>query len=134
MPFYACKNLKIVVCKKNAKIETIEKGAFCDLKKLEKVFIPSNTKCIGNDAFSRCFNLQHVDIDDNSKLQHIGSSAFALTSIKSFFIPSCISKISDDAFIYCNKIQIFEVGHDFDLTSLVNLFALNTNLLIMVSN
>ncbi|KAK8838499.1 hypothetical protein M9Y10_033127 [Tritrichomonas musculus] len=72
-------------------IERIESFSFSTTE-IEKITIPSKVTYIGKCAFSSCKKLQHVEIENDSKLQYIEQDAFENTSIQNIPVPSCLTQ------------------------------------------
>lgn len=65
-------------------------------------------KSIGNGAFSRCRNLENIDLYDN--INYIGSGAFYICPVlKKISLPSNLKIIDDSAFNYCVKLESINI-------------------------
>lgn len=87
-------------------VTSIGNGAFY-MGNLKTLNLPSNIKRIDINAFSDCYNLYEVVL--NEGLQIIGNSAFArCSSITELVFPSTLINIGTSAFSGCSKIQTYD--------------------------
>lgn len=90
---------------------------------IKSITIPSEVTYIGESAFSNCYQLQHIDFSNESKLQTIGADAFFRSAIKSIAIPSEVTFIGDRAFYYCWQLKIIELNEKFNIDSINLIFS-----------
>lgn len=86
-------------------LEIIGANAFAGCDQLQYVYIPANVTTIDSCAFYRCMALSKVEFASNSKLQEIGSSAFASTAITGFTAPPNLKTIESYAFNKCWRLK-----------------------------
>lgn len=83
-------------------ITKIGKYAFSNMIYLESIIILNKCKTIGNNAFSGCINLKHIELPEDIKLEEsVFRECFSLLSIK---IPK-INKIPDRTFFNCRRLR-----------------------------
>ncbi len=105
--FFCERQLKEVILPDS--ITTIDNRSFAE-SSIRKIEIPSSVKVIGEHAFIRCDHLQEVIFKDeaNSKLETIGSGAFAQTGLSSFKI---VNDADLDALIFNGtNIKVIELS------------------------
>lgn len=74
---------------------------------LESINIPDSVVVIGDGAFKDCASLKEININSTSKLERIGSYAFANNiSLEKIFVPNTVNYIGDRAFLGCEKTKI----------------------------
>ena len=86
------------------KIVGIADGAFNDCSNLKTVTIPASVTYIGDFAFNDCENLETVTFNGTSKLETIGTEAFAVTGLTEITIPASVTSIGWGAFYYCENL------------------------------
>lgn len=70
----------------------------------EKSYIPNSIEYIGNDAFSKCYNIKTISIPDNVK--GIGKNAFSsCVSLENIEIPRNVKTIGYSAFASCKELK-----------------------------
>lgn len=73
---------------------------------VEKVFIPSSVKKIGNSAFLYNKKLQEVTFASNSELTQIDDGAFMdCSELKKIILPKSLSVLGKYAFCQCSKLE-----------------------------
>ena len=78
--------------------------SFRNCTSLSSITLPSTVTEIDNFAFSVCYNLREVVL--NEGLQKIGAYAFwNCTSLESIMMPSSVVEIGDMAFCNCNNLR-----------------------------
>lgn len=83
------KNISIPSTYNNLPVTAIDDGGFTGCTALEKIFIPSSVKYIGNNAFMRCTNLKKVL--GMSGVTFYGNNAFSMCSkLEYLILPSGI--------------------------------------------
>lgn len=80
--------IESITFEKNSELRIIGKESFESCMKLKSVTIPSTVTHINAYAFNNCYNLQYLNIPENSELIFIGNHSFSNTSIESLLIPS----------------------------------------------
>ncbi|MBE7067946.1 MAG: hypothetical protein E7381_01450 [Clostridiales bacterium] len=94
-------------------------GVFKGCTKLTTIDIPDRTILIGYMAFSNCTALSTVNVTENSRLQRMGTSAFASTAITSFYIPKTVE---NTPYVDENTVQELAIGNNaFYNTNLKNI-------------
>jgi len=93
-------------------------GAFGNCDNLTSVTIPANVTYIGDFAFYECENLETVTFDGTSKLETIGTEAFAFTGLTKITIPASITSIGWGAFWYCVNLATVTVADNSQLTTI----------------
>lgn len=76
----------------------IEGKTFESCGSLQKIHVPANIQIMGSNAFKNCSALAEVTFAENSKLVHIGNSAFEGGSLTEIHIPSSVIQIGNAAF------------------------------------
>ena len=88
--FNNCEDLKNVEIFEG--LETILGGAFQDCTSLERIVIPSSTKCIGEMAFQFCKQLKDIQLSEG--VNKIMERAFDFcTSLEQISIPSSVGSL-----------------------------------------
>ena len=83
-------------------VNTID-GAFANAYLMTAVTLPSTITTIGTSAFSQCYILQSINLQDCSGLTTIGNSAFANCSgMTNVSIPNSVTSLGDSAFVNCS--------------------------------
>jgi len=96
--FYECTNVDSVFLGSN--IEKIDKEAFYDCKKLERIIIPNSVNSIGTHVFLGCENLESVKLSDN--ITSIEWSCFnGCKKLSDITIPDGVTTLGDAAFADC---------------------------------
>lgn len=81
-------------------VTEIRNRAFCDMKELSEITLPSELVSIGEEAFKNCTSLKTFIVEDGSELAYISESAFVGTGITEF-------KLSDtDNFTWIDGILV----------------------------
>ncbi|MBQ2892145.1 MAG: leucine-rich repeat domain-containing protein [Bacilli bacterium] len=84
---------------------SIGDAAFKESTSLEEVVIAgTGLREIKNDAFSNCYNLTKVSIDEYSALTSIGDRAFYETDLFEFKVPRNVTSIGSEAFYNCSNL------------------------------
>ena len=105
--FNFCTSLTTVTFAAGSRLTTIGQAAFAECKSLTGIEIPANVMSIGTinpdggpmGAFEGCENLKIVTFESGSKLETIGSFAFAdCISLTSIEIPASVTSIGGCAF------------------------------------
>ena len=117
--FYLCNNMTGLKFEENSNLETIGNYAFGGYSWNEYVFntgfegelvIPNSVVSIGDYAFYLCNNFYKLKFEDGSKLETIGSHAFAgydwngaiyMAFTGELIIPNSVTSIGNYAFEYC---------------------------------
>lgn len=73
----------------------------------KEVDIPEGVRYIGYGAFSRCMNIDNVNIPDSVK--NIGPRAFMNSSVKSVKFGTGITDIAEDTFSYCPYLSHIDI-------------------------
>ena len=87
-------------------VKRIEKKSFYGCKQLKKVVFLGGSRCelIGDEAFARCYRLEHINFPP--LLQAVGTCSFLYdVSLKELEFPNAIKKISRGAFYLCYGIE-----------------------------
>ena len=92
--FRECEN--VIYIKLPESLETIEEYAFYSTK-VSKVDFPHSLRKLGKSAFGWCFNIEEIDIKENS-LTIIPSDVFKDSKIKTLHIPEGVERVEDKAF------------------------------------
>lgn len=86
-------------------VEKIDKSAFkyalwgSNVKNMiTELHIPASVKSIEAEAFKGHKTLTKLSIEDKSKLEKIGDSAFMSASLEGLVLPSSVKEVGDDAF------------------------------------
>lgn len=79
------------------KVKAIGEKAFYDTKELVEVILPKSLEKIENEAFSKCNELQKVNLGSLTNLKFIGERAFYSTNLISIIIPESV-KIDPENF------------------------------------
>lgn len=93
----------------------IHRGMFANCSNLQRVVIPSTVTRIEDHAFQGCRKLQFVDFQPDSRLEYIGSYAFAgCQSLTGLELSSSLSEIGEYAFMGCTNLSglVFSVLTD----------------------
>ncbi|MBR4703274.1 MAG: leucine-rich repeat protein [Oscillospiraceae bacterium] len=88
----------------------IGQSAFRNVTGLRSMDIPEAVTRIGLSAFDGCINLLDVNIRTNSRLQSIGTRAFASCGIQSFFLPDGLSGLGSDVFFGSGNLRRVSVA------------------------
>ena len=89
-----------------ASITTIGVSAFENCQSLTRIHI-EKTRVIQDAAFAGCTALETVRVNEDNRLQRIGSRAVAdCTALKLLATSSAIREIGEDAFNGCDKLVI----------------------------
>jgi hypothetical protein len=89
-------------------ITTIERFAFKDNLKLEKVVLPSDLKKIGQSAFRNCSSLQKIEIPDTVTSVEGGTFA-GCSSLVTAILSENISEITSYLFNGCTSLESIEI-------------------------
>lgn len=101
LAFYNFKSIKTVTF--SPSVKHIGTMAF-DHSSLEKVVIPSTIERIGTRAFSGCFNLNDLTIEDG--ISEIGIAAFSdCLDLPKVTIPASVKRINNFAFRCCKNLK-----------------------------
>lgn len=106
-------NISKLVFPQTSRVKIIGKSAFSGCYMLTDVTINETVEEIGDYSFFECKKLSIFSITGDSRLKVIGDSAFERTSLKSFDYPASLKKIGKKSF-YIEKFQ----GFDFSKTQL----------------
>ena len=90
-------------------ITEIGAEAFNGRTDLTSVTIPANVESIGYSAFVNCTKLTSVTFTGTSKLETIGSYAFAYTKLSSITIPASVELLTGDIFSNCTSLTSINV-------------------------
>lgn len=82
-------------------LETIEDGAFQDLKFLESFAFPKGVKTIGTNAFQRCERMKTATFDDDAVITTIKAGALADCGLTAISIPNSVKTLEKEAFRGC---------------------------------
>lgn len=99
---YADKVTKIVI---EDGLTKIPESAFRDMVNVTEVYIGSDVKTIGEEAFWSCTRLKKITFGENCKLQQIGEAAFAHTDLRKFTAPASLQTIETRAFAECTNLE-----------------------------
>lgn len=88
---------------------------------IQSIFIPSNTKIIGNNAFAFS-ELNSITFSNDSKLKTIGDRAFGVTQLSEITIPSSVTRIGNKAFKKCEMLTKIEFSENSQLKESPNSF------------
>ncbi|MDO4510699.1 MAG: leucine-rich repeat protein [Bacteroidales bacterium] len=88
---------------KSFTVNEIRGNAFCNLKEITSVTIPSSVETIGSWAFASCSKLATVTIPDGVK--YLKFKCFYFTAITQITIPSTVVEVEDYAFYGCTKLS-----------------------------
>lgn len=99
---YADKVTKIVI---EDGLTKIPESAFRDMVNVTEVYIGSDVKTIGEEAFWSCSRLKKISFGENCKLQQIGEAAFAHTDLRKFTAPASLQTIETRAFAECTNLE-----------------------------
>lgn len=100
---------------------------------IKSISIPKSVTQINEGAFYFCFQLQNVEIENDSNLQLIGKYAFAYSSIESLRITSKVTQIGENSFDYCENLQIIEFSSSSGLNLIdKSLFTTCSQVIIMI--
>ena len=72
---------------------------------IEKVFIPSTVRELGEDAFCGCERLCEVVFESGSQLETIGDNCFSNCGLEEMVIPKSVRSIGRCAFQYCSNLR-----------------------------
>ena len=72
---------------------------------VRRVVVQRDVTEIGDDAFRSWAGLEEVVFEPGSRLERIGSHAFAGTALKSFTAPDSLKSIGEGAFAGCRKLK-----------------------------
>lgn len=95
LAFYGCERLTVANL---AKAEEVGKFALADCFSLQNVTLCAATTTISEGQFIGCTNLKKIDLP--SKLEQIGDSAFAYSSLEEITIPASVKYIGREAFCF----------------------------------
>jgi hypothetical protein len=77
-----------------------------DAKKINRLHICDGITSIGDNFMFKVPNLKHLSFDDSTKIQHLGSYAFAVTGISGEYDFSGLSDTTiDHVFQFCPKLE-----------------------------
>ena len=97
-------------------VKTIGNNAFSRCSNIQSIKIPDRTTKIGYNAFSGCTNLDTLVL--GNKVSDIGNDAFWGCSFSSINIPSSVKTIGQEAFNYCKNLSKVEIN---DIASYANI-------------
>jgi len=87
--------------------------AFCHCEELDSVTIPSCVMEIGESAFSRCYKLHHLVIEDNDNIKELPAGCFQDCEIRNFTLPSFIKKIGATCFTHADiQVECSALSYD----------------------
>ena len=92
--------------------------------KLKSVSLPDALTSVPTNAFQGCSSLERVGISENSKLQSIGSGAFANSTLTQIYIPKGVTSIGQGAFNR-TPITVFDMSDVLADHMTVGLYAIN---------
>ena len=108
---------------------------FSYFKSLTLIILPKNLKCLENDCFYQCRNLEEVDAFNCTDLNSISKECFACCySLKSVKLSDTITIIEDSAFAYCKNLETITLSKSVgDCLSLKTIFVSKsvTSLVVM---
>ena len=113
-PKYKKYNDNLIIGKSSIENDCYDSIVFCNRNAI-KVKIPSFIKIIEDCAFETCFFIQNIEIQENSQLQIIKSSAFYSSSITKFTFPSHLTQIHSFAFNGCIELRRIEFQKNSEL-------------------
>lgn len=80
--------------------------AFKKAPKLEEVYLPSSVRYIGGGAFQQISSLLYFEMDEDSKLEHIGQYAFAnCTYLDTVVLGNNVKTLEEGAFGGCARLD-----------------------------
>ena len=81
-------------------------------RNVEKVFIPSTVRELGEYAFAYCRQLREVVFEPGSQLETIGERCFENCGLEEVMIPKSVRDIGNSAFCGCHNLRSlsFEEG------------------------
>ena len=117
-----CKDKEVIIpAEYNGKaVSAIGESAFYYSSTVKKINVPSTVEIIDDAAFHRCYNLESVVFEENSKLSSIGDDAFLFCDKLAFInIPDGVENIGGEAFRSCFSLyeiilpdEILHIGVD----------------------
>ncbi len=99
-------------------MKPIPKEAFKGSTKLVEFTIENEIKAIGPGAFSFCFNLRSVCINEESQLKWIGDESFRMSGLTIISLPQSLKHIGKDAFKSCGQLRTVIINDDSKLESI----------------
>lgn len=103
MPYSYMEGAPITSCPDLDRVSSISSYAFSRCLNLQKVDIPGNIKTIWSGAFARCKKLAEINISD--EVSRIDSYAFDSTGIISIKLPAKLTQIPFSMLAYCHQLQ-----------------------------
>lgn len=104
----------LIIGKSNIENENYNVLVFAP-RSIEKIRIPSFIEIISSCSCECCFDLQEIEIPNDSKIKKIGKNAFACTPINYVYIPSSVTLIGERAFANCYQLQRIEIPNNSNL-------------------
>lgn len=92
---------------------------------LTHITIPSSVRIIGSMAFTGCWWLEDVTIENGAT--DIGAGAFAITPLTKLTIPNSVQRVHAGAFFGCKALTTFEVAENHPYLSTVNGYLYDRN-------
>jgi prepilin-type N-terminal cleavage/methylation domain-containing protein len=91
-----------------ANIKEIGRYAFYQ-SQINKLEVPDSVTRIEEYAFGHCENIEYININESSQLEHLGNGAFSYCKkIKSLYIPPLIKELDAHYLVlYCNSLTEF---------------------------
>ena len=80
-------------------------NAFYNAENIKEVYIPKSVQYIGDQAFCRCYNIEKVEFEKDSKLESIENYMFFSSGLRVINLPHSLKKISRHAFGICNNLE-----------------------------
>lgn len=109
--FAECQRLQKVVVKPG--LDAIGDAAFENCQKLEEIELPLSLQFIGRMAFAKCLSLRKIKIPKN--VTKLGYGIFmADSSLEQVDLPLYISSIGECAFYFCKNLKSIEVPDSVD--------------------
>lgn len=113
-PRYLNYDGKYIIGKSSIEHENFDVLIFCN-RDVKTAKIPNFIEIIGPYAFEQCFDLQKVEIPNDSKLRKICKNSFSFSSIEQIFIPPHITFIGERAFFSCFQLRQVEILENSEL-------------------
>ncbi len=111
MVLMGAKDTAIKNCKIHPDTELIGNTAFANCQGLTSIEIPKNVKAIGESAFTYCYWLEDLILEEGSKLEYIGALAFNSTDLIEVIIPKSVTHIGIEAFSCGDAVYTVEDGN-----------------------
>lgn len=111
----------------------IPTNAFCKgwengKKTLTEVYLPTNTRSVGFNAFMYCRNLKTINLEQCSSLEGIKGSAFYGTALEKLSFPASLTSIEPSAFYNCSHLTSVDLSQTAITTIQQNCFKFCVNL------